>query len=360
MKSIEEILQHHLDPYLQKTWGEVKAIKQIICEKNTCTIHITLGYPVAGLEEMLKALQEKLYAANQIAQIDIQLTAHIHAHVTQPQVQPIPSVKNIIAVGSGKGGVGKSTTTVNLALALQAQGAKVGILDADIHGPNQPHMLGSNLRLQPENGQQLSPVMLHGLQTMSMAYLLDPATPMIWRGPMVSSALQQLARDTAWQDLDYLLIDLPPGTGDIQLTLSQKIPVSAALIVTTPQDVALLDARKGFEMFRKVQVPVLGLIENMGTHVCSACGHEEAIFGEGGAARLAETVEMELLGTLPLAKSIREQSDRGVPIVLAAPQSDIAHTYHQIARRVAAKLSLQPRSYASTFPKIVLEEKTAR
>lgn len=358
MNSIEAILQHYLDPYLQKTWGEVKAIKQITCEKNRCTIHITLGYPVLGIEKMLGDLKEKLHAASQMAEIEIACAAHIHAHATQPQVQPISSVKNVIAVGSGKGGVGKSTTTVNLALALQAQGAKVGILDADIHGPNQPHMLGSDIRLQPENGQPLSPVILHGLQTMSMAYLLDPATPMIWRGPMVSSALQQLARDTAWQDLDYLFVDLPPGTGDIQLTLSQKIPVSAALIVTTPQDVALLDARKGFEMFRKVQVPVLGLIENMGVHICSACGHQEAIFGEGGAARLAETVEMELLGTLPLAKSIREQSDRGMPIVLAAPESDVAQIYHQIARRVAAKLSLQPKSYASKFPKIVSEEKT--
>jgi len=357
MNAIQELLNHHVDPYLQKTWGEVKAVKNFSVSENKLTAEITLGYPVLGLEPTLIPLKEKLLAIADIHQVEIQLISHIDPHTTQPNVQPIPSVKNIIAVGSGKGGVGKSTTAVNLALALQIQGAKVGILDADIYGPNQPQMLGSNFHLQAENGKPLPPVTLHGLQTMSMAYLIDPVTPMIWRGPMVSSALQQLARDTAWQDLDYLIIDLPPGTGDIQLTLSQKIPVAAALIVTTPQDVALLDARKGFEMFRKVSVPVLGLIENMSMHICSVCGHQEAIFGEGGAARLAEAVGMELLGQLPLAKSIREQADAGKPIVIAAPESDIAQIYHEIARRVAAKLSLQPKNYASKFPKIVVEPK---
>lgn len=351
----EDLLNHHFDPYLQKTWAEVKAVKQVIISQHKLTADISLGYPVLGLEQMLAPLKEKLLSIPDIQEIDLKLTAHIDAHITQPNVQPILSIKNIIAVGSGKGGVGKSTTTINLALALSAQGAKVGILDADIYGPNQAQMLGSDVHLKVENGKLLPPVYAHGLQTMSMAYLIDPVTPMIWRGPMVSSALQQLARDTDWQDLDYLLIDLPPGTGDIQLTLSQKIPVAAALIVTTPQDVALLDARKGIEMFRKVNVPVLGLIENMSTHICSACGHSEAIFGEGGAARLAQTVDMELLGQLPLATTIRQQADAGEPIVIALPNSDVAKTYHEIARKVAAKLFLQPKDYARKFPKIIVE-----
>lgn len=355
--TIENLLQQHFDPYLQKTWGEANAVKKISILDHKLTVEITLGYPTLGTETTLATLKEKLLAISDIQTVDFQLTSRIEAHTTQPNVPPIPHVKNVIAVGSGKGGVGKSTTAVNLASALALQGASVGILDADIYGPNQPQMLGSDLHLKPESGKPLPPVHLHGLQTMSMAYLIDPVTPMVWRGPMVSSALQQLARDTAWENLDYLIVDLPPGTGDIQLTLSQKIPVAAAIIVTTPQDVALLDARKGLEMFRKVNVPVLGLIENMSTHICSACGHQEAIFGEGGAARLAQSTDMELLGQLPLAISIREQADAGKPIVIALPESEIAKTYHEIARKIAGKLSLQPRSYAHRFPNIVIESK---
>lgn len=355
---IETILHEYTDPYLQKTWKETKAIKQITLSDQKLSIDITLGYPVLALEKkVLDPLKKKLLATEGIQEVAINLTAKIEPHITQPNVQPIPNVKNIIAVGSGKGGVGKSTTALNLALALLTQGAKVGMLDADIYGPNQPQMLGAHLRIKPENGKPLPPVLVQGLQSMSMAYLIEAQIPMIWRGPMVSSALLQLARDTAWENLDYLIVDLPPGTGDIQLTLSQKIPVSGAVIVTTPQDVALLDARKGFEMFRKVNVPVLGLIENMSMHICSACGHQEAIFGEGGAKRLAEEIDMELLGQLPLAKSIREQADAGKPIVIAEPDSEIAGLYHEIARRIAAKLSLQPKNYAAKFPKINVSNK---
>lgn len=350
-------LDQYFDPHLQKNWGEIKAIKQVVFSDHQLSVEIRLGYPVVGLEQtLLPQLKQTLLAIAGINTVDIKLIQQIEPHITQSGVTPIPDVKNVIAVGSGKGGVGKSTTAVNLALALLAQGARVGILDADIYGPNQPQMLGGHLRLQAENGKPLPPVQLHGLQTMSMAYLIGPHIPMIWRGPMVSSALQQLARDTAWDNLDYLIVDLPPGTGDIQLTLAQKIPVAAALIVTTPQDVALLDARKGFEMFRKVNVPVLGLIENMNQYICSVCGHHEAIFGEGGAARLTQETGMELLGQLPLSKQIREQADVGQPIVIAAPQSEIAQNYHAIARRVAAKLSLQPKNYAAKFPKIVVAD----
>ena len=280
----------------------------------------------------------------------------IPAYATQPGIPPVPGVKNIIAVASGKGGVGKSTTAVNLALALQADGAHVGIVDADIYGPNQPQMLGVDTR--PEGGKGkggLKPVVAHGLQTISMGYLVNANTPMVWRGPMVSQALQQLVGQTEWDDLDYLIVDMPPGTGDIQLTLSQKVPVCGVVIVTTPQEIALLDARKGLEMFRKVNINVLGVVENMSEYTCSHCGHHEAIFGEGGAERLCKETDCELLGKLPLDKSIREQADGGKPTVIAEPESEIANMYRTIARRIVAKLSLQPKNYSGKFPKIVVE-----
>lgn len=280
----------------------------------------------------------------------------ISAYASQPGVASVPGVKNIIAVASGKGGVGKSTTAVNLALALQADGAHVGIVDADIYGPNQPQMLGTNAR--PEGGKGkggLKPVMAHGLQTISMGYLVNANTPMVWRGPMVSQALQQLVGQTEWDDLDYLIVDMPPGTGDIQLTLSQKIPVCGVVIVTTPQEIALLDARKGLEMFRKVNINVLGVVENMSEYTCSHCGHHEAIFGEGGAERLCKETDCELLGKLPLDKRIREQADSGKPTVIAEPEGEITTIYRTIARRIVAKLSLQPKNYAGKFPKIIVE-----
>ena len=270
----------------------------------------------------------------------------------------LPGVKHVIAVASGKGGVGKSTTAVNLALALKAEGATVGLLDADIYGPSQPRMLGVNEKPQPApDGTHLNPVMGHGLQSMSIGYMIEEETPMIWRGPMVTQALEQLLRDTLWQDLDYLIIDLPPGTGDTQLTLAQKIPVSGAVIVTTPQDIALLDARKGLKMFEKVNVPVLGIVENMSIHICSKCGHEEHIFGEGGGQKMAQESGVSLLGSLPLDTSIRHNADNGNPSVIADADSRIGEMYRDIARGVGAKLSLQSKNYATKFPTIKIENK---
>jgi ATP-binding protein involved in chromosome partitioning len=268
----------------------------------------------------------------------------------------LAAVKNIIAVASGKGGVGKSTTAVNLALALSAEGARVAVLDADIYGPSQPRMLGVSGRPESADGKKLTPMENYGVQVMSIGFLIDEEQPMIWRGPMVTQALTQLLNETAWRDLDYLVIDLPPGTGDIQLTLSQKIPVTGAVIVTTPQDIALLDARKGLRMFEKVNVPTLGIVENMSTHICSNCGHEEHIFGEGGGARMAEQYTIDLLGALPLDIRIRQQADEGRPTVVAEPDSPIARTYRDIARKVAAKLSLKPKSFAGRFPEIMVHK----
>ena len=264
------------------------------------------------------------------------------------------NIKQIVAVASGKGGVGKSTTAVNLALALAIEGARVGILDADIYGPSQPLMLGATERPHIEN-KRISPVIRHGIQSMSIGYLVDDKAPMVWRGPMVSAALQQLMNDTLWDNLDFLIIDLPPGTGDIQLTLAQKIPVNGAVIVTTPQDLALLDARRAYEMFRKVNVPVLGIVENMSVHVCSQCGHAESIFGEGGGKRLAEEYGIDFLGGLPLDIQIREQTDSGTPTVAADPEGANAKIYRHIARQVKDKLSLRGQGDAGQFPKIVIK-----
>lgn len=267
----------------------------------------------------------------------------------------LPNIKNIIAIASGKGGVGKSTTAVNLALAFAQEGARTGILDADIYGPSQPLMLGVTTRPEIKDKKILLPIIAHGIQSMSIGYLIDETSPMVWRGPMVSMALQQLLNDTQWDNLDYLVIDLPPGTGDIQLTLAQKIPVTGAVIVTTPQDLALLDARRAYEMFRKVNVPVLGVIENMSIHICSQCGHQESIFGRGGGEQLAKQYAIELLGELPLDKDIREQTDSGKPTVIADPAGANALLYRDIARRIMAKLALQGQSESGKFPTIVIK-----
>jgi len=279
----------------------------------------------------------------------------IATHAVQKGVTPLKQVKNVIAVASGKGGVGKSTTAVNLALALAAEGAKVGILDADIYGPSQPRMLGAQQRPESKDGKSMEPVMAHGLQSMSIGYLIDEESPMIWRGPMVTQALQQLLGETNWHDIDYLVVDLPPGTGDIQLTLAQKIPVSGAVIVTTPQDIALLDARKGLKMFEKVEVPVLGIVENMSIHICSQCGHAEHIFGSGGGESMARQYGVEFLGALPLDIHIREDADGGRPSVVANPDGAVAKIYRDIARRVAAALALRARDYSRKFPNNVIQ-----
>ncbi len=353
---IQSTLKVTLDPNTGVDFVSSKSAKNIKIDGNDVSLDIVLGYPANSQLDVIKNIVHNALASLAgIGKIHINIGSHIVSHSVQRGVQLLPNIKNIIAVASGKGGVGKSTTAVNFALALAAEGAKVGILDADIYGPSQPQMLGISGRPDSTDGKSLEPMQAHGIQAMSIGFLVDVDTPMVWRGPMVTGALEQLLRDTRWQDLDYLIIDLPPGTGDIQLTLSQKVPVTAAIIVTTPQDIALLDARKGLKMFEKVGIPILGIVENMSTHICSQCGHEEHIFGAGGAAAMCKDYQVELLGSLPLDIHIREQSDSGTPIVVQAPDSKIALTYKQIARTSAYKLSQLGLDHSNKFPKIVIQ-----
>ncbi|HHH35605.1 MAG TPA: iron-sulfur cluster carrier protein ApbC [Gammaproteobacteria bacterium] len=357
-EQIEQALRNYRDPYLGEDLVAAGAVRDILVEETRVRIAIVLGFPAAGhAEDLAEAVRAAVAstAGARAVEVDVDVSWEIVSHAVQKGVKPLPGIKNIIAIASGKGGVGKSTTAVNLALALAAEGAGVGLLDADIYGPSQPRMLGCHERPKSRDGRSMEPVMAHGLQTMSIGYLIDEETPMIWRGPMVTAALEQLLRDTRWQPMDYLVIDLPPGTGDTQLTLAQKIPVSGAVIVTTPQDIALLDARKALKMFEKVSVPVLGVIENMSTHVCSRCGHEEPIFGSGGGQRMAEDYGIELLGALPLELRIRVDADSGNPSVVAEPEGAVARSYREIARRAAARLSRQARDYSARFPEIVVE-----
>jgi ATP-binding protein involved in chromosome partitioning len=293
-----------------------------------------------------------------VAGAQVKVGTQIVAHAVQRGVQLLPGVKNIIAVASGKGGVGKSTTAANLALALAAEGATVGVLDADIYGPSQPMLLGISGRPESKDGKSIEPMLGHGLQVASIGFLVEPDQAMIWRGPMATQALDQLLRQTHWQDLDYLIVDMPPGTGDIQLTLSQRVPVTGAVIVTTPQDIALLDAKKGVAMFEKVGVPILGLVENMAVHVCSQCGHIEHIFGADGGKKMAEQYKLDYLGALPLTLAIREQSDRGFPIVASEPDGEIAGLYKAVARRVALKIADQAKDFSSKFPTITVSKGT--
>ncbi|MDD3517495.1 MAG: iron-sulfur cluster carrier protein ApbC, partial [Chromatiales bacterium] len=331
-------------------------VRDIRIDGGKVAVDVVLGYPAAGYHaELAQAIRDKVGAITGVQSVEANVSSEIVSHAVQRNLKPLQGIKNIIAVASGKGGVGKSTTAVNLALALSAEGARVGILDADIYGPSQPRMLGISGRPDSTDGKTLEPMENHGLQAMSIGFLIEEDTPMIWRGPMVTQALEQLLTDTRWQDLDYLIIDLPPGTGDVQLTLAQKIPVSGAVIVTTPQDIALLDARKGLKMFEKVEVPVLGVVENMSIHICSKCGHEEHIFGEGGGQRMAKEHGVELLGSLPLDIHIREQADGGKPTVVADPDSRATQIYREIARRAAARLAVQGKDYSSKFPKIVIQ-----
>ena len=342
------------DPHTAQPLGD--AVRAVAVDGDRAAIEIVLGYPAAGWHA---ALAEQVRAAALtvpgIAQATVEVSSRIAAHRVQKELTPMPEVKNIIAIASGKGGVGKSTTAVNLALALQAEGARVGVLDADIYGPSIPMMLGLSGRPDSPDGKKITPKIGHGLQAMSIGLLVGDDTPMIWRGPMVTQALQQLLGETQWQGLDYLIIDLPPGTGDIQLTLAQRVPVSAAIIVTTPQDIALLDAKKALKMFEKVEVPVLGIVENMAVHVCSQCGHAEHVFGAGGGARMAEQYGVPVLGALPLDIRIREQADGGTPSVAAQPDSDLALRYREIARNAAARLSLQSKNKSIAFPNIVIQ-----
>jgi ATP-binding protein involved in chromosome partitioning len=355
--TIEQFLKNLPLPPLNQDVVSTGWLQGLQVNDGTVTVRLKLGFQVgAWLRAQWQALLEQaLYELPGIARVQLVIDCHIRAHAVQPGLTALPGVKNVIAIAAGKGGVGKSTTAANLALALLHQGARVGLLDADIYGPNQPLILGAKGRPQIREDKTILPLMAHGLQTMSIGYLVEEQTPMVWRGPMISAALQQLVRDTQWDDLDYLVIDLPPGTGDIQLTLAKKVPVTAAVMVTTPQDVALLDVRKGLEMFRKVEVNVLGVIENMSGHLCSHCGHAEPLFGEGGGERLAQACGIPLLGKLPLALAIREDADRGYPTVAAAPESEVAVQYRAIALQIAARLSLQKINYAAKFPKIVVE-----
>ena len=353
---VEATLKEVVDPYVKNDLVSAKAVKNIEVDGGKVVVDLQLGYPARGYHARLaKAAKDKIEVLDGVTAATVNVSTKVMTHSVQKGVKPLANVKNIIAVASGMGGVGKSTVAVNLALALSAEGANVGILDADIYGPSQPRMLGIHAKPESLDGKSLEPIISYHLQSMSIGYLIDEETPMIWRGPMVTQALEQLLKDTNWKDLDYLVVDLPPGTGDTQLTLAQKIPVSGAIIVTTPQDIALLDARKGLKMFEKVNVPVLGIVENMSIYICPQCGHEEHIFGQGGGQRMAQDYGVDFLGSLPLDAKIREDADGGHPSVVSDPQGRVAELYREIARHAAAKLSQQAKDYSTKFPSIVIQ-----
>ncbi|MBK7492516.1 MAG: iron-sulfur cluster carrier protein ApbC [Nitrosomonas sp.] len=355
-QQIQSVLQQTIDPTTHKDYVTAKSVSAIQIAGNNVTVGIELGYPANSVKHQVQQqITAALQAVPGIGAIQVSVNSKIIPHGVQRGVKLVPGVKNIIAVASGKGGVGKSATAVNLALALSAEGASVGILDADIYGPSQPQMLGITGHPESHDGKTMEPMLAHGIQAMSIGLLIDAETPMVWRGPMVTQALQQLLNDTNWKDLDYLVVDLPPGTGDIQLTLAQKIPVTGAVIVTTPQDIALLDARKGLKMFEKVGIPILGIVENMSTHTCSQCGHTEPIFGTGGGEKMCQDYNVEFLGALPLDIKIREHTDTGKPSVVAEPDGKIAGIYRLIARRVAVKVAESAEDHSELFAKIVME-----
>lgn len=349
-----------IDANTGKTYSAAKAVKNIQISADQLALEVVLAYPAASQFDSVRsqfdtALQP--IAAGRALQITVR--SQITSHAAQRGVPLLPGVKNVIAVASGKGGVGKSTTAVNLALALQAEGARVGILDADIYGPSQPLMLGlQGQRPETPDGKSLQPIVNYGIQTMSIGYLVDADQAMVWRGPMVSQALQQLLNDTHWDNLDYLVIDMPPGTGDIQLTLAQRVPMTGAVVVTTPQDIALIDAKKGVKMFEKVGVPILGLVENMAAHVCTNCGHVEHIFGAEGGKQMAAEYGIDYLGALPLSLQIRLQADSGKPTVVAEPDSEAAQIYKKVARDLAVKVALKARDFTSKFPTITVSQGT--
>ncbi|MGE5625909.1 MAG: iron-sulfur cluster carrier protein ApbC [Bacillota bacterium] len=354
---IEAALKTWVEPHLGADLLSAGAVHGIDIDGGKVTVNLELGFPLGEYrDELAGEVESVLMSVPGVERAVVHPGVAILSHAVQRNLTPLPDVKNVIAVASGKGGVGKSTVAVNLALALAAAGAAVGLLDADIYGPSQPRMLGLSGRPSSKDGKHIEPMIGHGVKCMSIGFLVDAEQPMVWRGPMVTQALVQLIRDTLWGELDYLVVDMPPGTGDIQLTLSQQVPVSGAVIVTTPQEIALLDARKGLKMFQKVEVAILGVVENMSTHLCSNCGYEEHIFGAGGGESLAAQYQVPFLGSLPLDLKIREQTDAGNPTVVAEPRGTIAVRYREIARRAAAKLALAGREYAGAFPKIVVED----
>ena len=358
-----EALKSVVDPHTGKDFVTTRLLKNLKIDQDgelsDVAFDVVLGYPaksqIAGLRRQFVAAAR---AVPGVGNVSVNVSSKITAHAVQRGVQLLPGVKNIIAVASGKGGVGKSTTAVNLALALAAEGATVGVLDADIYGPSQPMMLGISGRPESLDGQSMEPMQGHGLQVASIGFLVDADQAMIWRGPMATQALDQLLRQTNWKDVDYLVVDMPPGTGDIQLTLSQRVPLTGAVIVTTPQDIALLDAKKGLSMFEKVGVPILGLVENMAVHVCSNCGHVEHIFGADGGRHMAEQYKLDYLGALPLNISIREQADAGCPTVVADPDGDIAGIYKAMARLIAVKIAEKAKDFSSKFPSIQVSKDT--
>ena len=359
MQAIQDAIQTVIDPNTGKDFVSTKAVKNLTVLNGEVAFDVELGYPAKSQFASLRAAL--IAAAKNVAgvgNVSVNVTSNIVAHSVQRGVQLLPGVKNIVAVASGKGGVGKSTTAVNIALALAAEGARVGLLDADIYGPSLPMMMGLQGRPESADGKIMEPLENHGVQVMSIGFLVDGDQAMIWRGPMATQALDQLLRQTNWKDLDYLIVDLPPGTGDIQLTLSQRVPMTGAVIVTTPQDIALLDAKKGIKMFEKVGVPILGIVENMAVHVCSNCGHVEHIFGVDGGKKMAAEYNMDYLGALPLALQIRVKADRGQPTVVADPDGEIAGIYKAVARQVAVSIAARNRDFSSKFPSITISKTT--
>lgn len=356
-ESVTEVLKTVIDPNTGKDFVSARCIKELVVAGSDVSFTVELGYPARTQHpHIVELCTQALSSIEGLSKLTVNVTTKIVAHAVQQGVKLLPGVKNIIAVASGKGGVGKSTTAANLALALVAEGARVGILDADIYGPSQPQMLGiADKRPESSDGKRMEPLEAHGLQAMSIGFLVDVETPMVWRGPMATQALNQLLKDTNWRDLDYLIIDMPPGTGDIQLTLSQSVPVTGAVIVTTPQDIALLDARKGLKMFDKVGVPIIGVVENMSIHICSKCGHEEPIFGTGGGAKLCADYDIPFLGALPLDLQIRQEADGGAPTVVADPEGRIAALYRAIARDVAVRVAEKAKDMTHKFPSIVIQ-----
>jgi len=353
--SVQEALRSLVDPNTGKDFVATRSVRNIKFAGDEVSLEIELGYPGKSQHEPIRRQVMQALKSAGATNVAVRVASKVVPHAVQRGVKLVPDIKNIIAVASGKGGVGKSTTAVNLALALAAEGAAVGMLDADIYGPSQPMMLGIVGRPESKDGKHLEPMEGHGIQAISIGFLIDVDTPMVWRGPMVTQALEQLLKDTRWRDLDYLVVDLPPGTGDIQLTLAQKVPVTGAVIVTTPQDIALIDAKKGLKMFEKVGIPILGVVENMSYHLCPKCGYESHIFGAGGAEKMCREYATELLGQLPLDEAIRSQADSGKPTVVADPDGKLADIYRRVARRCAVKIAESQRDMTSKFPNIVVQ-----